>query len=66
MAKKAASTSLAACFAKSGLLREQWHQRVVSFSMVENALMFYKDKHTLNTDSLELMLRMVKERMGVH
>ncbi len=34
--------------------------------MVENALMFYQDKHTLNTDSLELVLRMVRERMQVH
>lgn len=34
--------------------------------MAENALLFYKDKNTLNIDQIELVLRMLKERINVH
>lgn len=34
--------------------------------MTENALLFYTDKNTINTDQVELVLRMVRERMDVH
>jgi len=34
--------------------------------MTENALLFYKDKNTLNIDQIELVLRMVKEKIDVH
>ena len=34
--------------------------------MTENALLYYKDKETLNLDQIELVLRMVRERMNVH
>ena len=33
--------------------------------MTENALLFYQQKHTLNIDQVELILRMVRERMDV-
>ena len=59
-------TTLTACFDKAGLKRADWNKRSVSYSMAENALLFYKDKKTLDTDQLELVLRMVRERMGVH
>ena len=34
--------------------------------MAENALLFYKDSKTLNTDQIELVLRMIKEKINVH
>ena len=49
-AKRNFKTSLAACFEQAGLKREEWHQRVCSYSMTENALLFYMDKNTINTD----------------
>lgn len=59
-------TSLATCFEKAGLKREDWFKKEVSYSMTENALLFYMDKDTLNIDQVELILRMVRERMNVH
>lgn len=59
-------TSLAACFEKAGLKREDWHKRIVTYSMTENALLFYSDKNTINIDQVELVLRMSRERMDVH
>ena len=59
-------TSLAACFERAGLKREEWHKRVVTYSMAENALLYYSDKNTISIDQVELVLRMARERMDVH
>ena len=64
--QQANGTSLADCYRKAGLGIEKWNKREVSYSMTENALLFYKDKNTLNLDQIELVLRMVRERMDVH
>ena len=63
---KNSKTSLAACFEKAGLKREEWKRRAITYSMTENALLFYMDKHVLSIDQIELVLRMVRERMTVH
>ena len=59
-------TSLSDCFKRAGLSQQQWNSRVISYSMAENALLFYKDKNTLNIDQIELVLRMLKEKINVH
>ena len=64
--KHRSKTSLDACFEKAGLKMNKWNKRVVTYSMTENALLFYQQKNTLNIDQVELILRMVRERMDVH
>ena len=38
---KKSKTSLDACFEKAGLENKNWFKRVVSYSMTENAILFY-------------------------
>ena len=59
-------TCLSACFEKAGLKEDQWFKRSVSYSMAENAILYYQQIDKLNIDQVELILRMVRERMGVH
>lgn len=40
-AKVKSKTSLDACFEKAGLENKDWFKRVVSYSMAENAILFY-------------------------
>ena len=59
-------TGLVDCFKKAGLKQTDWFTPVVTYSMTENALLYYMDNNNLTRDQVELILRMTRERMEVH
>lgn len=57
--------SLHACFERHGLARSDFAKKKISYAMVEQALITFKNRSEIGVENLEIVLRQVRERMGV-